>query len=310
MTIISRIGTISGTATGVGASLLTSLLEHAGQSGVRFAIETLDKAALERTFSEKLNALPQGRGELYGFMRFRAPDGSIIKHGPISLGDGKRPADPLVSLGYSNRAAKRMGEDPVSRLNAPAGTEWDGIDYYWAIRTAEGVELFRVDDAASLQAEAIGTIYRQKALAILASKGDTLTRLTRQAKLFDVLEEQMRDELRRSGIEARLASIRQAMRRADALFRRASADREAALRRADKAKGLQQVSQILGLVANFASFVDVANAQANYAASEQANAANGYNINVINYIEVIQQNTTVSPQALPSQPKITVPPGN
>jgi len=307
MAKVSKIGTISGVATGVGANVLTSLLEHAGRSGVRFAIETLDKTAIERAFGEKLSALPQGRGELYGFMRFRAPDGSTIKHGPISLGEGRRPADPLVSLGYSNRAAKGMGEDGVSRLNAPAGTKWEGMDYYWATRTAEGVELFSVDDAESLEAEAIGTIYRQKGLAILASEGDNLTKLARQAKLFDQLENQIRDELRRSGVEERLAGIRQAMRRADALFRRASADREAALRRAHEAKELQRVSQIFGLVSNFTRFADLATAQANYAASEQSNAVSSYNVNVINYIRVIQEGTTMSLQALPSQPELTVP---
>lgn len=307
MATISKIGAMGGLTVSVGANVVTSLLEHAGRSGVHLAIEGLDKAALEKVFAERLNALPQSGGELYGFLRFRAPDGSTIRHGPISFGDGKRPADPLISLGFSNRAAKGMGEHAVSRLNAPAGTEWDGVDYYWATKTGDGIVLFIVDDAEALQAEAIGAIYRQKALAILASKGDTLTKLARQAELFDQLEDQIRDELRQSGIEARLAGIRQAMRQADALFRRASADRKAALERAEKARGLQQVSQVLGLSASFTYFADLATAQAGYAASEQANAASTYNLSVKTYIQVIRQNTTVSPQALPSQPEIQVP---
>ena len=307
MAKISKIAFFSSVSTGVGANVLTSLLEHVGRGGVRLAIETLNKALLERSFAERLNALPQGRGELYGFIRYRAPDGSTIRHGPISLGAGKRPADPLVSLGFSNRATQGMGEDAVSRLNAPAGTKWEGMDYYWATKTADGVELFSVDDAEALQAEAIGTIYRQKALAILASKGDTLNKLANQSTLFDEIEGQMRDEIRRSGIEARLAGIRQSMRQADALFRRASADRKAALDRANQARGLQLFSEMMGLAGNFTNFVNVATAQADYAASEQANAANTYNVNVIRYIQVIQKNTTVSPQALPSGPEISVP---
>tara|TARA_R110002124_G_scaffold114217_1_gene268769 strand:+ start:1568 stop:2512 length:945 start_codon:yes stop_codon:yes gene_type:complete len=301
---LTKISTVSGVATGVGANVLTAILGAAADQGVSFVGEALDRAAVEANFDQRLSALPQGKGALFGFVRFRAPDGQILEHGPIPMGEGTRPADPLVSLGFSNRAAAQMGVEAVAALQPPAGTQWQGMSYYWATRTAEGIEVFHVDDSSALQAEAIGSIYRQQALPILASRGDALTKLTRQAELFDSLEDQMRDELRSAGIEAELTGIRQQMRQADALFRRAQADREAALARAESAKGLQEVTQLFGLAANFTGFVDTATAQADYATSEQVNATNTYNVNVTRYILLFQQNTTINSSALPSAPTL------
>lgn len=303
-TSLTKISSVSGVATGVGANVLTSILESGASRGANFVGEAFDRAAVEKNFDQRLSSLSQGQGALFGFVRFRAPDGQILEHGPIPLGEGTKPADPLVSLGFSNRAAAQMGAEAVSALEPPAGTQWQGMSFYWAARTADGVEVFHVDDAEALQAEAIGSIYRQQALPILASRGDALTKLTRQAELFDDLENQMRDELRSAGIEAELTGIRQQMRQADDLFRRAQADREAALARAESARGLQEVTQLFGLAANFTGFLNTATAQADYATSEQVNATNVYNVNVTRYITILQQNTTINSNALPSTPTL------
>ncbi len=176
--------------------------------------------------------------------------------------------------------------------------------YYWAARTADGVEVFHVKDPAALQAEAIGSIYRQQALPVLASRGDALTKLTRQAVLFDELEKRMRGELREAGIEAELTGIRQQMRRADTLFRRAQADKEAAFARAEKASGLQELSKLLGLAASFTNLAADAIAQADYAVREQKSATHVYNLNVNKYQSIFKQNTTINSNALPHNPNL------
>lgn len=296
---MTKVFTIQGLADGVGAGVLLGILDHAGSAGVDMAIGMLDRNAIETSFGNELSGISKGRGALYGFMRFTAPDGSTIKHGPVAFGAGQQPSDPLVSLGYSNKAAANIGAEALTNLQAPAGTRWQGMDFYWATKTQDGVEVFSVDNPAALQAEVTGAIFRQKALPILATKGSAVTKLSRQTELFDEIEDKMRGELRKSGVEARLAGIRQTMRHADALMRKAIADRQAALARADQAKGFQNVANIFGLAANFTNLANVATAQADYAKSEQTNAATTYNSNVNLYIQVIQKNTSIDPQALP-----------
>ncbi|MBC6402341.1 MAG: hypothetical protein GDA39_07350 [Hyphomonadaceae bacterium] len=302
MASITQISVISDIAAGVGADVLTAVLKSVAGRGIAFIGEKIDRSVIEKEFEKRLIALPIGQGALFGFTRFRAPDGRTLEHGPIPLGEGTRPAAPLVSLGFSNKAARQMGADVVEALKPPAGTQWRGMTFYWAVRTADRVEIFHVDDPAALQAEAIGSIYRQQALTILASQGDTLSKLTRQAELFDELETQMREEIRKAGIEAELAGIRQQMRQADALFRRAQADRDAAIARAEKARGLQEVTRLLGLAASFTNMVDVAMARADYATSEQKSATEIYNINVNKYILFFRENKNISSDALPEEP--------
>lgn len=304
MTPLNKVSVISGVATGVGANVLTAVLEAVADRGVKFIGETLDRAAVAKDFEQRLTALPAGQGALFGFARYRTPDGRILEHGPIPLGEGTEPAAPLVSLGFSNKAAAQMGANAVSALKPPAGTQWKGMSYYWAARTADGVEVFHVKDPAALQAEAIGSIYRQQALAILASRGDALKKLTRQTELFDELETRMRGELRKAGIEAELTGIRQKMRRADILFRRAQADKEAALARAEKASGLQELSKLLGLAVSFTNLAAGAMAQADDATREQKNATHVYNLNVKKYQVIFKENTTINSDALPHNPNL------
>lgn len=307
MAKLSKIGIAKELAVGVGANSLTSMLESSGSKGYKFIAGAIDRAAIGAEFDKQLLGLKQGQGALYGFVQFKAPDGSVLEHGPFPFGSGSRPAEPLVSLGYSNKAAAGLGLEAVEKLELPPGTQWSGASYYWAMRDAEGINIFHVDDTKALLAEAMAEQFRHRALPILASKGPTLDKLSAQSKLFDGLENKLRDELRSKNIEGQLLGSREKMRRADEIIRRAKADRQTALAEAKQAQGFQNISNLFGLAASFTSFVEVATAKAEYAKTEEKGAVNNYNSHVTNYILILNENTSVSPGSLPETPLLPLP---
>ncbi|MDB6183059.1 hypothetical protein [Paracoccus fistulariae] len=298
-----------GTKVAVGAAgeaLLERAIDDGLSYGATFLTEYYDRSQVVDGYGGALINLPQGQGMLFAVTVLNNPDGSTFAYPPISLGTGRRPVDPLVNINISKAALAHLGLETAQSLDAGRSFTYKEMRFYWAARLPDGdVEIFRAD-SASLHAQQTAEIIRTSILATSASDSDSLRKLAAQADLFDTLEDRMRDELREKGLEGQLTSARAKMRDARQLYERAAADRDRALKEASDLEGLQELSSLFGLAANFGSLIGAANAKSEYAKTEMQNGANQYNLNIQTTISIYQQ-TTLSPNLLPEAPELILP---
>jgi hypothetical protein len=292
-----------GFGTNIGSSIVVETGKLAVQDGANLVTEFRDEAAIARTVDTLVAELETGEGLLVGYLRFTAPDGSSYASGPLPYGTGARPEDPLIAIGYSRKAQAEYQRSVAERAAPAAGWEEDSSRFYWVAKSPEGqLRLFRVDEN-KLVLRAYTQMARARGEAALASAGEALNKLADQKRIFDRVENEMREELREKDLEARLVTVRSKMRAAEDLMRRARKDRQDALDRAEEAKKLQTVIDLLKLGGSTASFIDAATADAGYAESSGNRATAEYNTQVEINIEILLDAGT-DPGVLPPNPKL------
>ena len=302
-----RVGAVvASMAEAVAIEVFSMMVEHLGRLGLDYFQEGVRKDAIEIQFSTALSQLDRNSGALFGFAVVRDENGREYSYGPIPFGKGSDASDPLVSIGFSNRSISEMGAAIASELKPAVGFEWERMEYFWVHRLPDGRLVVDRVDAQQIQSKAIGTQIRLRSLAIQGSKGTNSAKLTTQARLFDELENRFRGELRQKNREAQLLSLRSRMRDAQSIYFRAVAQREVALSQAEAAKGLINASQALGLVGDFAGFLNASQASAAYHGSAMERSANEYNIHVESYIFQFSESTTILPSILPENPKLDI----
>lgn len=308
MAAITPIGAARTLGTEIGKSIIADIIKDQGAKGLQRLEDWGNKAGVHKQFNESLNELGQDQGMLVGFSNFEAPDGKTYTYGPYPLGTGSNPADPLVKLGFSNAGVRDLGNSALESIRTPAGLNWKSISMYWAFKgPGNKVQLSTVDSQALLS-EAMATQLYSRLQASNVANLPALKKLAEQSKHFNDLEDRMRDELRKKNVEARLASCRQAMTVAEAEFKAALAQRDAALENARAAQGLQTVIQLLSLAGSAANLAAAANAKADYQQNAASQAASQYNKGVNTYISIFKSETTINIQHLPTAPEIQVPP--
>lgn len=307
MSKLKSVGVFSGLPGEVAKEVIVSVGKELAQDSINWAKDGLSEAQIRGTFQSPLENVSRESGALFGFATFSAPDGSEIVSGPIFFGSGKSPHDPLVNMGFSSSAIRGLGNDISVSLQPSAGLQWKTFRFYWAVKLPNGsIEFFRAD-SESLMANAIGSRIRVEGLALQASSGPNTEKLANQATLFNELEDQLRDEIRSSGIEGQLLTIRSRMREAQALYERAGTDRDAALARARSSQSLDNFRQVLGMASLFAKFTDDAMKDANYNQTEMQGAVVNYNNSVTTYNELVIHNTNINKNVLPESPQLTMP---
>lgn len=272
--------------------------------GFKMVREGIDQNNMRSKLQEKMQAIPVGQGMLISFEIFTAPDGKTYAYGPTPYGVGKRPEDPLIAIGFSRKSAAEYGQSIVEAREGATGWTHSGGRYYWVAKDQAGEVRFFAANETEILRRSFTAQARAFSSAARASQGDTLTKLARQEKLFNTIETQFRDELRKTKIESRLANIRADMRQADQQIRKAKQARAKALQEAKSGQGLQNVIDLLGLAGNITSFAAQATAKANYNKTVVNNMTQKYNQNVNLYINTIQQNTTINMGLLPANPTI------
>lgn len=290
-----------GVAANVGTYILIEVGKDVSASGHQVWEQGWDKNAITTNFETTMKDLPVNQGMLIAFDTFEAADGSTYAVGPTPYGTGSAPEDPLVTIGFSRKAAADYGASIAKSQSPTVGWEHTGSRFYWASKSPDGkVKLFRADETQLLRRQ-FAKSTRAFSQAARASQGDVISKLAAQNELFDNLENEFREELRAKNLEGQLLAARSKMRQADALMRRAKADRQKALKQAEDAKGLQNVIDLFKLGGSMTSFIGSATARADYAASETQTATVNYNSNVNVYINVLKQ-TTINQGLLPQNP--------